>query len=135
MPWNWELPDWPRFNYDPDRLSQLERQFLLGVGSAFAYLKTIDEEEHHRFIVEILSLEGLESSRIEGEILDRRSRQLSSRRHFGLSPYRSKMDKDRDMAQLLSNVYESPTKPLTYFLLWQCPRLLFKDRSSLMDWW
>ncbi len=84
MPWNWELPDWPKFNYDPNRISQLERQFLLGVGSAVAYLKTIDEQEYNRFVVEILSLEGLESSRIEGETLDRESLQSSIKRHFGI---------------------------------------------------
>ncbi len=134
MPWNWELPDWPRFNYDPDRLSQLERQFLLGVGSAFAYLKTIDEQEYHRFIVEILSLEGLESSRIEGELLDRESLQQSIRQHFGLSPDRSRIDKESCMAQLLCNVYESFDKPLTHEMLWQWHAMLFKDSSSLMDW-
>ena len=59
MPWNWELPDWPNFIFDPDPIIALERQFLLGVGGAFAYLKTIDEKEYHRFIVEILSVEGV----------------------------------------------------------------------------
>jgi hypothetical protein len=54
MPWNWELPDWPKFKFDPDRISQYERDFLLGAGSAIAYLKTIDKQEYSRFIVEIL---------------------------------------------------------------------------------
>ena len=62
MPWNWQLPDWPKFSYDPEQISQKERQFLLSMGSAFAFLKNIDEQEYNQFIVEILSLEGLESS-------------------------------------------------------------------------
>ncbi len=41
MTWNWELPDWPQFFYDSDRISKLERQFLVGAGSTFAYLKAI----------------------------------------------------------------------------------------------
>src|ERR1700733_2538210 len=85
MPWNWELPDWPKFNYESRRIVQQERQFLLGVGSAFAFLKNIGEQECNQFIVDILSLEGLESSRIEGEILDRESLQSSIRQHFGLN--------------------------------------------------
>ena len=28
MLWNWELPQWPRFSYDPDQIAQEERQFL-----------------------------------------------------------------------------------------------------------
>jgi len=71
MLWNWELPDWPQFRYDLDRVYQKEKQFLLGSGSTFAFLKNVGEGDYHQFIVEILSSEGLESSKIEGEILDR----------------------------------------------------------------
>jgi len=134
MPWNWQLPDWPKFNYDPDQIAQLERQFLLGVGSAFAYLKTIDEQEFKRFIVEILSLEGLESSRIEGEILDRESLQSSIKQHFGLqATLKQGADKEYRMAGLLCNVYESFDKPLTHEMLWQWHSMLFKDSTSITD--
>ena len=109
MPWNWELPNWPRFDYNSEQIAQIERQFLLSVGSAFAYLKTIDEQEYNGFIVEILSLEGLGSSKIEGEILDRESLQSSIKQHFGLqnSPKKQPSYKETGMAQLLCNVYES----------------------------
>jgi Fic family protein len=134
MPWNWELPDWPKFSYDPDRISPLERQFLLSVGSASAYLKTIDEQEYNRFIVEILSLEGVESSRIEGEILDRESLQSSIRQHFGLqTTLKRGNDKESRMAGLLCNVYESFDKPLTHEMLWQWHSMLFKDSSHITD--
>ena len=134
MPWNWELPDWPKFNYDPDRISPLERQFLLGMGSTFAYLKTVDEQEYRRFIVEILSLEGLESSRIEGEILDRESLQSSIQQHFGLhTTQRQGTNKESQMAELLCNVYESFDKPLTHEMLWQWHSMLFKNSSSITD--
>ncbi len=134
MPWNWELPDWPRFHYNPDRISQLERQFLLGVGTAIAYLKTIDEQEYHRFIVEILSLEGAESSRIEGEILDRESLQSSIKKHFGLqTDLKHKNGKESRMAELLCNVYETFDKPLTHEMLWEWHSMLFKDSQSIAD--
>ncbi len=40
MPWNWELPGWPHFKYDPEFLFQMGRHFLLGIGGSTAYLKT-----------------------------------------------------------------------------------------------
>lgn len=128
MPWNWELPNWPKFHYDPERIAQLERQFLLNVGSASAYLKTIEREEYHHFIVEILSAEGLESSKIEGEILDRGSLQSSIRKQFGLesTPVRGG-DKESRMAAILCDVYESFDKPLTHAMLWKWHCMLFKD--------
>lgn len=49
MPWNWELPDWPKFHYNPEQISTIERQFLVGLGSAFAYLKTINENVYKKF--------------------------------------------------------------------------------------
>jgi Fic family protein len=134
MPWNWELPDWPKFKYDPDRLSQMERQFLLGMGSAFAYLKTIDQHEYYRFIVEILSLEGLESSRIEGEILDRESLQSSIQRHFGIDTAKKRgADKESRMAHLLCDVYETFDKPLTHEMLCRWHSILFKGSSTIDD--
>ena len=134
MKWNWELPDWPQFTYDPDRISQLERQFLLSVGSACAYLKTIDTQEYTRFIVEILSDEGVESSKIEGEFLDRESLQSSIKQHFGLpTTVERRTDKESRMAQLLCSVYESFDKPLTHEMLWQWHSMLFNDSTSIDD--
>lgn len=134
MPWNWELPQWPKFNYDPAQISPIERKFLLGVGSAFAYLKTIDKQEYYHFIVEILSSEGLESSKIEGEILDRESLQSSIKAHFGLQTnLKQGTDKESRMAALLCNVYESYNKPLTHEMLWQWHSMLFKGSPNITD--
>lgn len=134
MPWNWELPDWPQFNYNPDQISSKERQFLLGVGSTFAFLKNIDQEEYNQFVVEILSVEGQESSRIEGEILDRESLQSSIKQHFGLNTsQKHESNKESRMAKLLFDVYESFDKPLTHEMLWQWHSKLFKEQSHIVD--
>ena len=134
MPWNWELPNWPKFTCDRDRIAQKERQFLLGVGSTFAFLKNINDTEYSQFVVEILSLEGQESSRIEGEILDRESLQSSIKQHFGLNGTRKKeSNKESRMAKLLCDIYESFNKPLTHQMLWQWHSELFKDQSHIED--
>jgi len=102
------LPDWPRFTYDSSRIAELERKFLLSIGKGSAYLNTLGEEDYKRFLVEILSSEGLESSRIEGEILDRESLQSSIRRQFGIDAKIKKgAEKEWRMAQLLRDVYHT----------------------------
>jgi Fic family protein len=135
MRWNWELPGWPKFHYDPDRVAQFERQFLVGVGSTLAYVKTVGTEDYNRFLVEILSLEGVESSRIEGEILDRDSLQSSIQHHFGLQAVPKKRGGDREsrMAKLLYSVYESFDKPLTHEMLWKWHSILFEGSSGIDD--
>ncbi len=134
MTWNWELPDWPQFNYHPAKLSLMEREFLLGEGSSFAYLKTIDEQEYNHFMVEILSLEGVESSRIEGEFLDRESLQSSIKRQFGLQvPHKKDRDRESRMAELLCSVYSTFEKPLSHEMLADWHATLFSDVSTLSD--
>jgi Fic family protein len=134
MPWNWELPKWPNFSYNCDQIAHQERQFLLNVGSECAFLKNIGEEEYNQFVVEILSLEGLESSRIEGEILDRKSLQSSIKQHFGLKVDRKReMNKESAMANLLCHVYKSFNKPLTHEMLWQWHSKLFSNQLSLIE--
>ena len=134
MLWNWELPDWPKFIYDPDRISQSERHFLLGVGGAIAYLKSIESQEYHRFVVEILSLEGVESSKIEGETLDRGSLQSSIQKHFGLQPaMKHGVSKESRMAGLLCDVYDSYDAPLTHEMLWRWHSMLFEGSAHIED--
>jgi len=132
MPWNWQLPQWPQFHYDANTLAETERQFLMGTGNAFAYLKSLGNKECNRFIVEILCVEGLESARIEGETLDRESLQSSIKQHFGLAKKEHlRADKESGMAELLLSVYETFQKPLTREMLFAWHAMLFNDSSHI----
>ncbi len=134
MDWNWQLPDWPHFQYDANAVAALDKQFLMGAGSAFAYLKAVDTDEYKNFVVEILSLEGMESSKIEGEILDRKSLQSSIRKHFGLEkrPLFTS-DKEAQMAELLCDVYDTFDEPLTHQMLHKWHFVLFKNSNVIED--
>lgn len=134
MHWNWELPEWPKFKYNRQQVAERERQFLFTVGSAYAFLKNIGERDYNQFLVEILSSEGLESSRIEGEILSRESLQSSIKKHFGINPSQKKEgDREARMAKLLCSVYESFEKPLTHDMLWQWHAELFNGHTHIAD--
>lgn len=134
MLWNWELPNWPHFSYNSDRIAQKERQFLLNMGSSCAFLKEIEEQDYHQFVVEILSVEGLESSRIEGEILDRESLQSSIKQHFGLNPFhKQQANQESRMAELLCSIYETFDQPLTHEMLCEWHSKLFNDQPHLVD--
>jgi len=135
MPWNWELPGWPRFSYNLDQIAQKERRFLLEMGSACAFLRNIGEQEYSQFVVEILSLEGLESSRIEGEFLDRESLQSSIKQHFNLHTSPSQeTNKESRMAKLLCDVYQSFDQPLTQEMLFRWHFELFNYQSNIIDY-
>ena len=135
MPWNWQLPQWPQFTYSPNQIALQERQFLLNVGNSIGVLKSVDEREYHQFMVEILSREGLESSKIEGEFLDRESLQSSIKRHFGIATTHVKeADKESRMAQVLYDVYDSFNQPLTHEMLWRWHFKLFQGQTHISDY-
>ncbi|MDX8431489.1 MAG: Fic family protein [Candidatus Algichlamydia australiensis] len=134
MPWNWQLEKWPRFTCDLNQLIETEKKFLLAAGRAFAYIKTLDKENAHRIIVEILSLEGIESSKIEGEYLDRESLQSSIRAALGLNTQHKKpKKKESDMAELMFAIYETFDEPLTHKMLFKWHSLLFQKESHLSN--
>lgn len=128
MKWNWQLPSWPKFKFDSNAIAQMEKQFLLNVGESLAFFKTISSEDHKRFIIEILSQEGVESAKIEGEILDRESLQSYIKKHFGLkSSFKQGSIKEAGMAKLLCNIYETFSVPLSHEMLFKWHSMLFDE--------
>lgn len=114
------MPDWPYFIYDVNGILKQERDFLLSAGITIGCLKNMKETDRNQFIIEILSSEGTESSKIEGEVLNRADLQSSIRKHFGLNEQNFKKgEKESRMAKLLWDVYESFDAPLTNQMLYQ----------------
>ncbi|MBS0628425.1 MAG: Fic family protein [Verrucomicrobia bacterium] len=130
--WNWQLKNWPTFIFDPLLYVEVENEFMLLSGKSQAYLSNISKEDLVQFKIEILSLEGIESSKIEGEILDRESLQSSIRRHFGLTPILKKeFDKEFGMSEALMDVYKTFKEPLDHDVLFRWHKFLFKEKKDL----
>lgn len=76
----------------------------------------------------------MESSKIEGEILERESLQSSIKRHFGLpAEVKEGAKKETGMGELLCNLYETFDKPLTHEMLFKWHSMLFKEDLKLED--
>jgi hypothetical protein len=67
MRWNWQLPDWPDFRFDADRIRAFEEQFLKGSGVVIGALHHLDTDERDGLTIELISQEVVDSSAIEGE--------------------------------------------------------------------
>lgn len=134
MMWNWQLKDWPGFVFESSLFADAEGVFMRLSGQAGAYLTHISKEEMDLFKVEMLSLEGLESSKIEGEQLDRESLQSSIRRHFGLNPLLKKENsKEAGMAEALIDLYKTYKDPLDHSTLFRWHKCIFLDTQSLSE--
>jgi len=132
--WNWQLAEWPNFFYDPALFAPYDKEFLLESGHGRAFLKYLSGDERNYFVVEMLSAEGIESSRIEGEILQRESLQSSIRKHFGCSDKLPNISaKEAGMAQALCSVYAHWDAPLTHEMLLEWHSMIFGEWSMLTD--
>jgi len=82
--WNWQQKDWPEFRYNSAKLEALEAEFLHQSGVFMGAIRHVDEDDNHQLCVELISNEALNTSEIEGEILNRDSLQSSfaGRRFF-----------------------------------------------------
>lgn len=93
--WSWQKPQWPKFTFDINALSVYEGDFLKKSGVCFGAITHMSDEDKHRLKVEILSDEALKTSKIEGELLERDSIQVSICRQFGLETDQRKIPQKR----------------------------------------
>lgn len=132
MAWNWTLPDWPDFLYDASALEPFEQTFLLSSGEILGAVHHVSQPEREQLRIELLSEEAMQTSAIEGEILDRLSVQSSLRRHLGLDPdsYPAK-PREQGVAEMMVDVYSSFADTLSHETLYRWHRMLLSHDRRL----
>jgi len=132
--WNWELPDWPKFIFDVNAISELEYSFAQQTGEAFGSLKHISTDEKDILTVEILSDEALKTSEIEGEYLDRDSIQESIKRSFGLSQEKHRLPQaEYGISEVMVDLCKNFQHPLNHKTLFLWHEMLTSGRRDLID--
>jgi Fic family protein len=134
MRWNWQLPDWPAFRFDADRLRAAEEQFLKGSGVVIGSLHHLDTDERDGLTIELISQEVVDSSAIEGEILDRASVQSSLAKHLGFAAdQRRASAAEAGAAELMADVYRNHAEPLDDQVLFAWHAMLMNGRRDIAN--
>src|SRR3546814_17757608 len=111
MRWNWQLPDWPDFRFDAERIRASEEQFLKGSGVVIGALHHLDADERDCLTIELISQEVVDSSAIEGEILERDSVQSALARTLVFAAdQRRASAAAAGAAELMADVYRSQSR-------------------------
>lgn len=135
MAWNWQIPGWPDFRYEPEALAPLEQRFLLSSGEVLGAVHHVTPSERDQLRIDLLSDEAMKTSAIEGEMLDRRSVQSSLRRHLGLEPgsYPGK-PREQGVAEMMVDVYSTFSETLEHATLfrWHEMLLAFDKRLEVI---
>ena len=134
MRWNWQLPDWPQFRFDADCLRAAEEQFLKGSGVVIGSLHHLDAGERDGLTIELISQEVVDSSAIEGEILDRASVQSSLAKHLGFAAdQRRASAAEAGAAELMADVYRNHAAQLDDQALFAWHAMLMNGRRDIAD--
>jgi Fic family protein len=134
MTWNWQQSDWPLFRWDKDALAQAEAEFLTQSGIVIGSMRHLQEEDRSLLVVDLITGEAIKTSEIEGEYLNRESVQTSILRNFGLkTDNRRASAAERGIADMMSDLYQHFSKPLTHSLLFDWHRMLSNGRQDLKD--
>ena len=132
MKWVWQHYDWPNFTWDRSALMPLEERFLHESGRRIGAWRQLTDENQSELRVKWLSGEAVETSAIEGEILDRESVQSSIRRRFGLPASKETASPEEDgVAEMMVAIYREFDHPLDHKTLWDWHRMLMRDRHHL----
>jgi Fic family protein len=132
--WNWQQPDWPNFRYDARRLGQQESAFLNRGGILVGTIKHLSPPDGDQLRIELMSNEAVQTSAIEGEIIDRDSVQSSLRRQFGLKTDDRRIPPaEQGIAAMMIDLYRSFAETLTHETMFRWHRLLTNGRQDLRD--
>lgn len=135
MRWNWQKADWPQFRWDHAAIAAAEQRFLLGAGVAIGTAKHLGEDEQKRLVVELMSGDAVDTSAIEGEVLDRASVQSSILQQLGLGvPERRRVGAaERGIAEMMVDVLRTAGQPLTGEMLFAWHGMVMAGRRDLAD--
>lgn len=84
MKWNWENKQWPHFQWDSEKMRAIEVTFLQQQGIFVGIRHHLDNNQEASLVIDLISMEAIETSAIEGEILNRDSVQSSIQKHLGI---------------------------------------------------
>lgn len=132
--WIWQRPEWPRFTWDEAEIAPLEADFRLAAERSLGPAWHLDDEERRELRVEFLTDEAVDTSAIEGEILDRDSVQSSIREHFGWKgKQRRPTPEETGAADLMVALYSDFDRSLDLAMLCDWHRRLLRGRSDLPE--
>ena len=125
MSWNWQKADWPHFSWNKAQLAPLEERFLMETGVFVGTTKHLGGRDLEEITIEAMSTEGVTTSEIEGEFLDRASVQSSIRKQIGLSvDKRRARPAEEGVAEMMVDLYRGFAAPLSDEMLFGWRRML-----------
>lgn len=132
MTYNWQQNDWPEFRYDLSGIEDVLFAFAERTGRASGLLKGLTADAQTETAIEMMVVEALTTSAIEGELLSRRDVLSSIRNNLGLAGDAPAGDKRaKGVAALMIDVRNSFEAPLSEQTLLEWHRLVMAGHRRI----
>ncbi len=132
MVWNWQLEEWPNFTCNQGGLASYEAKFLEQAGILIGTSSHLSENDQVDLSISIMVVEALDTSSIEGEILDRMSVQSSIQRALGLkTPQRKHRPAENGIAEMMVDLLKTADEPLSHEMLYRWHAMMMNGRRDL----
>lgn len=137
MSYNWQQPDWPNFRYDLSGVEDALFAFAERTGRAGGLLKGLTADAQMETSIEMMAVEAIKTSAIEGELLSRKDVMSSIRNNLGLAPEAPGGDKRAaGAAALMIDVRNSFAASLSEEMLFGWHRMIMQGhRHVAADCW
>lgn len=133
MQYNWELPDWPNFNFSVKSFEGKLYDFAQQTGEVNALLKVLPSNVKQETLLEIILLEAIKTSAIEGEFLSREDVMSSIKNNLGINKV-AEVVKDKrasGIADLMIDVRNTFDKLLDDNTLYSWHKLLLRESNHI----
>lgn len=133
MRYNWQQDDWLKFTFDTSGLESRLQLYAEKTAHLTGMLRALPERQRDEAIVNLMTVEALKTSEIEGEFIQREDVMSSIKNNLGLNPVPENVYDLRaiGLGQMMAVVRKSFAIPLTKEQLFYWHRLLLSYRKDL----
>ena len=129
MSYNWEQSDWPTFTYKEGKAGKILLDFLMKSGQMSGVLTGLAEGNQTELLMEMMVVEAIKTSEIEGEFLSRPDVMSSIKKNLGIHEEQPLLVKDqraKGIAKLMIKVRSEYAQDLTEEMLFEWHELLME---------
>ena len=129
MSYNWEQSDWPTFTYKEGKAGKILLDFLMKSGQMSGVLTGLAEGNQTELLLEMMVVEAIKTSEIEGEFLSRPDVMSSIKKSLGIHEEQPLLVKDqraKGIAKLMIKVRSEYVQDLTEEMLFEWHELLME---------
>ena len=133
MKYNWQQNDWPEFQYDLSSIEPKLHEISLKMGRLSGLVDALPDTVQTEAIIDMMVIEAIKTSEIEGEYLSRQDVMSSIRNNLGLHPKQDvNDDRAHGAASLMLAVRNDYRLPLTKDMVFGWHKMLMLGNNKVL---